>query len=64
MCGGWLPTVCNIVEVAFDANIELDEQVLALGGSIAIYATGNGQPVTLPAVRGPRLYCAAVPKGR
>lgn len=36
--------VHHIVEVAFDANIELDEQVLALGGSIAAYATGHGRP--------------------
>lgn len=35
------------MEVAFDANIELDEQVLAPGGSIAAYATGIGQP-TIP----------------
>jgi NADPH2:quinone reductase len=37
--------VHHIVEVAFDTNIELDEQVLAIGGSIAAYATGNGRPV-------------------
>jgi NADPH2:quinone reductase len=36
--------VHHVVEVAFDANIELDEQVLALGGSIASYATGNVRP--------------------
>jgi NADPH:quinone reductase len=36
--------VHHIVEVAFDANIDLDEQVLALGGSIAAYATGHGRP--------------------
>jgi len=39
--------VHHIVEVAFDANIEFDEQVLAPGGSIATYATGIGQP-TIP----------------
>jgi NADPH:quinone reductase len=37
--------VHHVVEVAFDANIELDEQVLALGGSIAAYATGHDRPV-------------------
>lgn len=35
--------VHHIVEVAFDANIEADEQVLALGGSIAAYATGDAR---------------------
>jgi NADPH:quinone reductase len=33
--------VDHIVEVAFDANISVDEQLLKLGGSIATYATGN-----------------------
>lgn len=36
--------VHHIVEVAFDANIEVDEQVLALGGSIAAYATSQPRP--------------------
>jgi NADPH2:quinone reductase len=39
--------VHHIVDVAFDANIDMDEQVLALGGSIAAYATGAGRP-TIP----------------
>ncbi len=34
----------HIVEVAFDANIALDTEVLALGGSIATYATGDAAP--------------------
>ncbi len=34
----------HIIEVAFDANIEIDNQVLAMGGSIAAYATGNPEP--------------------
>jgi NADPH2:quinone reductase len=34
----------HVVEVAFDANIALDESVLRLGGSIATYATGNPMP--------------------
>lgn len=37
--------VDHIVEVAFHANIALDEEVLRLGGSIATYATGNPMPV-------------------
>jgi NADPH2:quinone reductase len=36
--------VHHIVEVAFDTNIEIDERVLALGGSIAAYATNNPRP--------------------
>jgi NADPH2:quinone reductase len=36
--------VQHIVEVAFDANIDVDERVLALGGSIAAYATGHARP--------------------
>jgi NADPH:quinone reductase len=36
--------VHHIVEVALDANIDIDEQVLAPGGSIAAYATGNARP--------------------
>lgn len=34
----------HIVEVALDANIDMDEQVLAIGGSIAAYATGAARP--------------------
>lgn len=38
--------VDHIVEVAFHANILVDEQVLALGGSIAAYASGEpGAPI-------------------
>jgi NADPH2:quinone reductase len=36
--------VHHVVEVAFHANIAVDEEVLALGGSIAAYATGNPSP--------------------
>lgn len=36
--------VHHIVEVAFDANIDLDEQVLAPNGSIAAYATSDPRP--------------------
>jgi NADPH2:quinone reductase len=36
--------VDHIVEVGFDANIAVDEQLLKLGGSIATYATGNATP--------------------
>jgi NADPH:quinone reductase len=36
--------VQHIVEVAFDANIGLDEAVLTQGGSIAAYATGVPEP--------------------
>ncbi len=36
--------VDHIVEVAFHANIALDEQMLRLGGSIATYATGDPTP--------------------
>jgi len=36
--------VRHIVEVAFDTNIEMDERMLALGGSIAAYATNNPRP--------------------
>ena len=36
--------VDHIVEVAFDANIELDTELLAVGGSIAAYATGQTAP--------------------
>jgi NADPH2:quinone reductase len=34
----------HIVEVAFDDNIDLDMQVLAVGGSIASYATTDPRP--------------------
>ncbi|NNF27692.1 MAG: NADPH:quinone reductase [Gemmatimonadetes bacterium] len=37
--------VDHVVEVAFDANLVLDEQVLRQGGSIATYATGDPYPV-------------------
>ena len=36
--------VDHVVEVAFDANVPADEQLLKLGGSIATYATGNPAP--------------------
>jgi NADPH2:quinone reductase len=36
--------VGHIVEVAFDANIALDTEVLAFGGSLAAYATGAARP--------------------
>ena len=36
--------VGHIVEVAFDANIALDTEVLAVGGSLAAYATGEPRP--------------------
>jgi len=36
-----LPTV---VEVAFDANIVVDTEVLTVGGSLAAYATGEPRP--------------------
>ena len=39
--------VDHIVEVAFHANIDIDEQLLKLGGSIAAYATGAPTP-TIP----------------
>lgn len=39
--------VDHIVEVAFHANIAVDEQILRLGGSIATYATDNPTP-TVP----------------
>lgn len=37
--------VDHVVEVAFDANVAVDEQVLNQGGSIAAYATREGEPV-------------------
>jgi NADPH2:quinone reductase len=37
----------HIVEVAFHANIKIDEAVLEQGGSIASYATGDANP-TIP----------------
>lgn len=39
--------VDHIVEVAFQANVHLDEQVLRQGGSVATYATGDPAP-TIP----------------
>jgi NADPH2:quinone reductase len=39
--------VDHVVEVAFHANVALDERVLKQGGSLATYATGNPEP-TLP----------------
>jgi NADPH2:quinone reductase len=36
--------VDHIVEVSFDANIDVDMQVLAQGGTIAAYATGSARP--------------------
>jgi len=36
--------VDHIVEVAFDANVEVDSELLAVGGSVAAYATGNATP--------------------
>ena len=36
--------VGHIVEVAFDANIAVDAEVLAVGGSLAAYATGEPRP--------------------
>jgi NADPH2:quinone reductase len=36
--------VDHIVEVAFQANVAVDEQVLKLGGSIASYATNKASP--------------------
>jgi len=41
----WAPDgVHHVVEVAFDANIDLDMNVLAVGGSIAAYATNDPRP--------------------
>lgn len=34
----------HIIEVAFDANIEIDKELIGTGGSIAAYATGNPEP--------------------
>lgn len=36
--------VAHIVEVAFDANIAVDTELLADGGSLAAYASGNPRP--------------------
>jgi len=36
--------VDHIVEVAFDANVGIDVEVLSLGGSIGTYATGRSTP--------------------
>jgi NADPH:quinone reductase len=49
----------HIVEVAFAANIAVDAEVLAMGGSIATYASGDPSP-TIPfwplAFKNARLY--------
>lgn len=37
--------VVHIVEVAFDANIDADTELLAVGGSIAAYAAGRPRPL-------------------
>lgn len=37
--------VDHIVEVAFDANVGVDAELLAVGGSLAAYATGNATPL-------------------
>lgn len=34
----------NLVEVAFDANVAVDEALLGLGGSIATFASGSATP--------------------
>lgn len=39
-----LGDIHHIIEVAFDANIEIDKELIATGGSIAAYATGNPEP--------------------
>jgi len=39
--------VDHLVEVAFDANVALDTEVLTVGGSLAAYATGTAAP-TIP----------------
>jgi NADPH2:quinone reductase len=36
--------VAHIVEVAFDANVAVDAELLAVGGSLAAYATGEPRP--------------------
>lgn len=36
--------VDHVVEVAFDVNVEIDTEVLAIGGSICAYATTNPAP--------------------
>jgi NADPH:quinone reductase len=36
--------VDHIVEVAFDANVDVDSELLGVGGSVAAYATGNATP--------------------
>jgi NADPH2:quinone reductase len=36
--------VAHIVEVAFDANVAADAELLAVGGSLAAYATGQPRP--------------------
>lgn len=39
-----LQGIDHIVEAAFDANVGIDVEVLALGGSIGAYATGRSTP--------------------
>lgn len=34
----------HVIEVAFDANVNVDEKVLMVGGSIAAYATNDPSP--------------------
>lgn len=36
--------VSHVVEVAFDANIAADAEILAVGGSLSAYATGQPRP--------------------
>ena len=40
--------VNTIVEVAAAANAEIDAQVLAPDGSVAVYADDGGEPLTIP----------------
>ncbi len=37
--------VDHVVEVAFHANVATDEKLLAMGGSLATYATGDPEPL-------------------
>lgn len=37
-------SVDHVVEVAFDVNVDIDTEVLAIGGSICAYATTNASP--------------------
>lgn len=36
--------ITHIVEVAFDANIDVDSELLIVGGSLAAYASGKARP--------------------